>query len=119
MRNFRLPLQYHSKDIDHDARHQNVYKHLVTPQFCEGRQTLATIIARGSNKTINSSIDPQLQERDAVDNVVAGKYAMGERAPYQRFTGKDWQGRSLSLGNLANRIRYLSEGGGNWHIRLQ
>jgi len=28
---------------------------------------------------------------------------------YQRLMGKDWEGRSLSLGNMANRIRYLLE----------
>ena len=35
---------------------------------------------------------------------------MGKRVAYQRFMGKDWQGRSLSLGNLANRIKYTLEG---------
>ena len=55
------------------------------------------------------SIDPDLQERDAANNVVDGKFTMGKRVAYQRFMGKDWQGRSLSLGNLANKIRYLLE----------
>lgn len=34
---------------------------------------------------------------------------MGKRVAYQRFMGKDWKGRSLSLVNLANRIRYYLE----------
>ncbi|KAL7542861.1 hypothetical protein ACHAXR_012159 [Thalassiosira sp. AJA248-18] len=55
------------------------------------------------------SVDPDLMERDAANNVVDGKYTMGKRVAYQRFMGKDWQGRSLSLGNLANRIKYLLE----------
>mmetsp|Transcript_10061 Transcript_10061/g.18092 ORF Transcript_10061/g.18092 Transcript_10061/m.18092 type:complete len:839 (-) Transcript_10061:153-2669(-) len=55
------------------------------------------------------SIDPNLQERDAANNVVDGKFTMGKRVAYQRFMGKDWQGRSLSLGNLANKVRYLLE----------
>ena len=55
------------------------------------------------------SIDPNLQERDAANNVVQAKFTMGKRVAYQRFMGKDWQGRSLSLGNLAKRVRYLLE----------
>ena len=56
------------------------------------------------------SVDPDLKERDAANNVVDAKYAMGKRVAYQRFMGKDWQGRSLSLTNLAKRLRYMQEG---------
>jgi len=56
------------------------------------------------------SVDPDLKERDAAGNVAEGKFTMGKRVAYQRFMGKDWQGRSLSLGNLANRVRFLLEG---------
>lgn len=55
------------------------------------------------------SIDPDLKERDAANNVVNVKYTLGKRAAYQRFMGKDWKGRSVSVGNLANRIRYWLE----------
>lgn len=55
------------------------------------------------------SIDPNLNERDAANNVINSKFTMGKRTAYQRFTGKDWQGRSLSLGNLALRIKYMLE----------
>mmetsp|Transcript_33614 Transcript_33614/g.70682 ORF Transcript_33614/g.70682 Transcript_33614/m.70682 type:complete len:904 (-) Transcript_33614:36-2747(-) len=55
------------------------------------------------------SVDPNLDERDAADNVVDAKFTMGKRVAYQRFMGKDWQGRSLSLGNLANRVKYMLE----------
>lgn len=55
------------------------------------------------------SIDPNLTERDAANNVMEAKFTMGKRVAYQRFMGKDWQGRSLSLGNLANRIIYMLE----------
>jgi hypothetical protein len=55
------------------------------------------------------TIDPTRYEKDAADNVVEAKYTMGKRVAYQRFMGKDWKGRSLSLGNLANRFRYYME----------
>lgn len=55
------------------------------------------------------SIDPNLNERDAANNILDPKYTLGKRVAYQRFMGKDWQGRSLSLGNLANRVKYLLE----------
>jgi len=56
------------------------------------------------------SIDPDMKERDAAKNVVEEKYTMGKRVAYLRFMGKDWQGRSLSLTNLAKRLRYMLEG---------
>ena len=55
------------------------------------------------------SVDPDKKERDAANNVVDAKYTMGKRVAYQRFMGKDWQGRSLSLTNLAKRLRYMLE----------
>ncbi len=55
------------------------------------------------------TIDPARCEKDAADNVLEAKYTMGKRVAYQRFMGKDWKGRSLSLGNLANRLRYYLE----------
>jgi len=55
------------------------------------------------------SIDPQLTERDAANNTIDEKYTMGKRVAYQRLMGKDWQGRSLSLGNLILKVRYLLE----------
>lgn len=55
------------------------------------------------------SVDPNLSERDAAGNVIDAKFTLGKRAAYQRFMGKDWQGRSLSAGNLANRIRWMLE----------
>lgn len=42
------------------------------------------------------SIDPDLNERDAANNVVDERYTMGKRAAYQRFMGKDWRGRLSS-----------------------
>ena len=51
------------------------------------------------------TVDPARYEKDAADNVLEAKYTMGKRVAYQRFMGKDWKGRSLSLGNLANRLR--------------
>mmetsp|Transcript_10667 Transcript_10667/g.18166 ORF Transcript_10667/g.18166 Transcript_10667/m.18166 type:complete len:741 (-) Transcript_10667:1623-3845(-) len=55
------------------------------------------------------SVDPDMKERDAANNVVDTKYAMGKRVAYQRFMGKDWQGRSISLTNMAKRLRYMLE----------
>ncbi|KAL3773623.1 hypothetical protein ACHAW5_008210 [Stephanodiscus triporus] len=56
------------------------------------------------------SVDPELNERDGAGNVVIGRYATGKRAAYQRLMGKDWRGRSLSLGNMANKLRFLLGG---------
>eukprot|EP00984_Skeletonema_dohrnii_P000845 scaffold250_cov121-Skeletonema_dohrnii-CCMP3373.AAC.2 len=55
------------------------------------------------------SVDPDMKERDAANNVVDSKYALGKRVAYQRFMGKDWQGRSISLTNMAKRLRYMLE----------
>eukprot|EP00804_Cyclotella_cryptica_P005823 CCRYP_000124-RA/>CCRYP_000124-RA protein AED:0.03 eAED:0.03 QI:138/1/1/1/0/0/2/71/791 len=48
------------------------------------------------------TIDPDGKERDAANNVVDGKYAMGKRVAFQRFMGKDWRD-----GTLSNRLREL------------
>lgn len=53
------------------------------------------------------SIDPLLMERDAAGNVVEAKFTFGKRTSYQRFMGKDSRGQSLSVRNMANRIRYI------------
>ena len=55
------------------------------------------------------SIDPLLMERDAAGNVVEAKFTFGKRTSYQRFLGKNWRGQSLSVRNIANRIRYILE----------
>ena len=55
------------------------------------------------------SIDPLLMERDAAGNVVEAKFTFGKRTSYQRFMGKDSRGQSLSVRNMANRIRYILE----------
>lgn len=49
-------------------------------------------------------------DRDAAGNVVDVKYRLGKRDAYDRFLGKDWPGRSLSIGNTAQRMLYLLEG---------
>ena len=45
--------------------------------------------------------------KDAAGNPIDKKYHFGKRDAYQRFMGKDWPGRSLSYGNLAQKILYL------------
>jgi len=53
------------------------------------------------------SIDPQRRNRDAANNPIVDKFHLGKRDAYYRFMGKDWQGRSLGLGNLALRLKYM------------
>jgi hypothetical protein len=55
------------------------------------------------------SVDPQQRNRDAADNAIAEKFHLGKRDAYYRFMGKDWQGRSVALGNLALRLKYMLE----------
>lgn len=55
------------------------------------------------------SIDPQKRNRDAAGNPIFDKFHLGKRDAYNRFMGKDWQGRSLALGNLALRLKYMLE----------
>ncbi|KAL3915048.1 MAG: hypothetical protein SGILL_005829 [Bacillariaceae sp.] len=55
------------------------------------------------------SKDPQRRNRDAAGNPIEVKFHLGKRDAYNRFMGKDWPGRSLALGNLALRLKYLTE----------
>ena len=55
------------------------------------------------------TIDPNTENRDAANNPVEEKYHLGKRNAYNRFMGRDWFGRSVSVGNLAARARYLLE----------
>jgi len=52
------------------------------------------------------SIDPLKRNRDSAGNVIDKKMHMGKRDAYNRFMGRDWYGRSLSIGNLAARVKY-------------
>lgn len=54
------------------------------------------------------TIDPSRERtRDAAGNSIDSKYHLGKRDAYNRFMGKDWYGRSFSIGNLAARARFL------------
>ncbi|KAL3941881.1 MAG: hypothetical protein SGBAC_003832 [Bacillariaceae sp.] len=53
------------------------------------------------------SVDPQQRNRDASDNQIDPKFHLGKRDAYYRFMGKDWQGRSAAIGNMALRLKYL------------
>lgn len=55
------------------------------------------------------SVDPQKRNRDAAENAIDDKFHLGKRDAYYRFMGKDWQGRSVALGNLALRLKYMLE----------
>eukprot|EP00980_Cylindrotheca_fusiformis_P008300 scaffold1736_cov127-Cylindrotheca_fusiformis.AAC.114 len=55
------------------------------------------------------SVDPQKRNRDAADNAILEKFHLGKRDAYYRFMGKDWQGRSVAIGNLALRLKYMLE----------
>lgn len=55
------------------------------------------------------SVDPQLRNRDAAGNLIDAKYHLGKRDAYYRFMGKDWQGKSAAIGNLALRLKYSLE----------
>jgi hypothetical protein len=56
------------------------------------------------------SVDPQKRNRDAAGNIIDKKFHLGKRDAYYRFMGKDWQGRSLAVGNLALKLKYMLEG---------
>jgi hypothetical protein len=58
------------------------------------------------------SVDPQRRNYDEAGNAIALKFHLGKRDAYNRFMGKDWQGRSLAIGNTALRLRYMMEGAG-------
>jgi len=53
------------------------------------------------------SMDPQNRNRDAAGNAIEEKLHLGKRDAYYRLMGKDWQGRSLAIGNLALRLKYM------------
>jgi hypothetical protein len=55
------------------------------------------------------SVDPQQRNRDAAGNAIIQKFHLGKRDAYNRFMGKDWQGRSLAIGNMALRLKYMLE----------
>ena len=55
------------------------------------------------------TIDPMKRNVDAAGNKIESKFHLGKRDAYNRFMGKDWYGRSLSIGNLAARAKYLLE----------
>jgi len=57
------------------------------------------------------TIDPLRSNRNVGDGkAIDGKFHLGKRDAYNRFLGKDWYGRSLSIGNLAARVKYFLEG---------
>lgn len=55
------------------------------------------------------SVDPQQRNYDAAKNPIAKQFHLGKRDAFNRFMGRDWQGRSLSIGNMALRLKYLLE----------
>lgn len=55
------------------------------------------------------TIDPLGKNTDAAGNQIEEVYHLGKRDAYNRFIGKDWYGRSLSIGNIAARIRYMMD----------
>ncbi|CAB9512488.1 expressed unknown protein [Seminavis robusta] len=55
------------------------------------------------------SVDPQERNYDAARNPIDAKFHLGKRDAYNRLMGKDWQGRSLSIGNMALRLKYMLE----------
>ena len=52
------------------------------------------------------SVDPLLRNRNADGKMISKKYLLGKRDSYNRMSGKDWYGRSLSTGNVAARVKY-------------
>lgn len=52
------------------------------------------------------TVDPQQRNRDAARNVVDSKFHLGKRDAYNVMMGKDWKGRSVSLGNMALRLKH-------------
>lgn len=55
------------------------------------------------------TVDPQKRNRDASSQTIDPKFHLGKRDAYNRFMGKDWKGRSISLGNMALRLKYMLE----------
>lgn len=50
------------------------------------------------------TVDPAQRNRDAAGNALDKLFHFGKRDAYNRFTGKDWHGESLAVGNLALRL---------------
>ena len=44
--------------------------------------------------------------KDAAGNVIDERFRLAKRDAFDRFNGKDWPGRSFSIGNLAARVMY-------------
>ena len=53
------------------------------------------------------TVDPMKRNRDAASNFIAKKFHMGKRDAYNVMMGKDWKGRSFSIGNLAMRAKFM------------
>jgi len=51
------------------------------------------------------TMDPVGRNRDAAGNAIQARYHMGKRDAYNILTGKDWQGQSLAVANLARRLQ--------------
>jgi len=77
--------------------------------------TLNTLFVNRDNALFDNlpwstwSVDPQRRNYDAAGNPIAEKFHLGKRDAYNRFLGKDWQGRSLAIGNIALRLKYMLE----------
>jgi hypothetical protein len=56
------------------------------------------------------SVDPERRNYDAAGNPISATFHLGKRDAYNRLMGKDWQGRSLAIGNIALRLKYMMEG---------
>lgn len=52
------------------------------------------------------TVDPQERNYDAASNAILPKFHLGKRDAFARFGGKDWKGRSVSIGNMALRLKY-------------
>lgn len=52
------------------------------------------------------TVDPQQRNYDAARNPIAPVFHLGKRDAFARFGGKDWKGRSVSIGNMALRLKY-------------
>ena len=53
------------------------------------------------------TVDPMKRNRDAASNFIDKKFHMGKRDAYNVMMGKDWKGRSFSIGNLAMRAKFM------------
>ena len=53
------------------------------------------------------TVDPMRRNRDSAFNFIDEKFHSGKRDAYNVMMGKDWKGRSISIGNLAMRAKYM------------